>query len=97
MALMVLIALGGLLGWLASILGRTERPAAILQQVLLSIVAILGVGLFMNNWVMMGGLPLIALGAGAGASVLTLIAYHILFNRSGGEGYEVEDFAADAD
>ncbi len=94
---MVLIAMGTLLGWIASILGRTEQPGAILRQMLLSILAALGVGLFMNNWVMMGGLPLIALGAGAGASILVLIVYHIAFNRSSNEHYVEEDAYADAD
>lgn len=88
MALMVLIALGALLGWIASILGRTEQAGAIVQQMLLAIVAALGVGLFINGWVMMGGLLLIALGAGAGAAVVGLIVYHIAFNRRSGADFE---------
>lgn len=88
MALMVLIALGALLGWIASILGRTEQAGAIVQQMLLAIVAALGVGLFINGWVMMGGLLLIALGAGASAAVVALIVYHIAFNRRSGADFE---------
>ena len=76
MALTVLIVIGALLGWLASIMARTEAPAAILRQIGIGLVASLAAGLFMNNGTMLGGLSLIALGAGISAAVVLLALYH---------------------
>ena len=76
MALTVLIVIGALLGWMASILARTEAPGAILRQIAIGLIASLAAGLFMNNGAMLGGLSLIALGAGMGAAIVLLALYH---------------------
>lgn len=76
MALTVLIVIGALLGWLASILARTEAAGEILRQIAIGLVASLAAGLFMNNGTMLGGLSLMALGAGVGAAIALLVIYH---------------------
>ncbi|MCK0129581.1 hypothetical protein [Erythrobacter sp. F6033] len=76
MALLVLIVLGATLGWLASILTRSEASGAILRQMGLSMLATIAVGLFVNEWTFIGGLSVIALGAGFAGGVIALIIYH---------------------
>ena len=81
MALLVLIVLGTMLGWLASILMRSENPSEILQQMGLGLVAALIAGLIANQGVFMGGLSLLALGAGCVAAILMLGLYHGVLRR----------------
>lgn len=81
MALMVLIILGAMLGWLASILARTEEPGAIIQQMALSLVAALIAGLIVNSGTILGGLSLIALGAASAAAAIVLVLYHTVLRR----------------
>lgn len=76
MALAVLIVIGALLGWTASILARTEAGGEIVRQIAIGLVASLVVGLFMNNGTMLGGLSLLALGSAIGAAILLLAIYH---------------------
>ena len=82
MALLVLIIAGALLGWLASILARNESAGEILRQIGIGMVASLVAGLFVNSGTVLGGLSLMALGAGAGAAIVLLLAYHALLRRS---------------
>lgn len=81
MALLVLILTGAVLGWLASILARTEGSAEILRQIGIGLIASLVAGLFMNSGTVLGGLSLVALAAGAGAAIVLLIGYHALMRR----------------
>lgn len=76
MALAVLFLVGALLGWLASILARTESASEIVRQIGIGVVASLVGGLFMNNGTMIGGLSLMALGAGVAAAIVLLVVYH---------------------
>ncbi|MEM6476332.1 MAG: hypothetical protein AAF687_09215 [Pseudomonadota bacterium] len=82
MALLVLIVIGALLGWLASILGRTEEPRAIVSQIAIGLFASLVAGLILNNYAVLGGLSPIALGAAVAASVVSLALYHVVARRS---------------
>jgi len=82
MALIVLIILGAVLGWLASIIARTEESGEILRQMGLSLLAALVAGLIANSGTVMGGLSLMALGAASVAAVLVLILYHTVLRRS---------------
>lgn len=78
MALLVLIVLGATIGWLASILMRSEAPREILRQIGVGLVATLAVGLIANSGTFLGGLSFIALGSGMGAGIIALVAYHML-------------------
>ena len=81
MALAVLFLVGALLGWLASILARTEGAGEIVRQIGIGVVASLVGGLFMNNGTMIGGLSLTALGVGAAAAFVLLVLYHGVFRN----------------
>ena len=82
MALLVLIVSGALLGWLSSILARTEGSRAIVSQITIGLFASLVAGLILNNYAVMGGLSLGALGAAVAAAVVCLALYHVLTRRS---------------
>ncbi len=82
MALIVLIILGAALGWLASILARTEEPGEIVRQMGLSLLASLIAGLIVNSGTVMGGLSLMALGAAITAAAIVLVLYHTVLRRS---------------
>lgn len=84
MALLVWIALGSTLGWLASIIARTEAPSAILRQIALGLVVALVSGGFANDGTMIGGLSLLSLGAALAATIMALVIYHALHMRRSG-------------
>jgi uncharacterized membrane protein YeaQ/YmgE (transglycosylase-associated protein family) len=81
MALLVLIVMGASLGWLASILARTEAPGAILRQIALGVTVSVVAGEIANDWAMIGSLSLAALGIALAASVAALALYHALVRR----------------
>lgn len=81
MALLVLIVLGATLGWLASIIARTEAPGQILRQVGLGLVAALVAGVLANDGTMLGGLSVLALGVALAVSAVVLVLYHALLRR----------------
>ena len=76
MALLVLIVLGTTLGWLASILARTEAPGDILRQIALGIVVSVVAGEIANEGTMIGSLSFLALGIALAATVAALVLYH---------------------
>ncbi len=76
MALLVLIVLGMTLGWLASILARTEAPGEIFRQIALGVAVSLMAGLLLNDGTMLGSLSFLALGAALAASFVVLVLYH---------------------
>lgn len=78
MALMVLIVLGATLGWLASVVTRTETPRDVLQQIGVGVISTTIVGLLVNSGTFIGGLSLLALGAAIAAGAIALVAYHAL-------------------
>jgi uncharacterized membrane protein YeaQ/YmgE (transglycosylase-associated protein family) len=81
MALLVLIVLGATLGWLASILARTEAPGDILRQVLLGMIVSVVAGEVANDGTMIGSLSFIGLGVGLVASGVALVLYHALVRK----------------
>lgn len=81
MALLVLIVLGATLGWLASILARTEAPGDILRQVLLGLAVSVVTGEIANDGAMIGSLSFLGLGIALAASAAALVLYHALVRR----------------
>jgi uncharacterized membrane protein YeaQ/YmgE (transglycosylase-associated protein family) len=81
MALLVLIVLGATLGWLASILARTEAPGQIFRQMGASIVVSLLVGVVLNDGTMLGSLSFMALGAALAATAVALVLYHAIARK----------------
>lgn len=81
MALLVLIVLGATLGWLASILARTEAPGEILRQVALGLTVSVVAGEIVNNGAMIGSLSLLALGVALAGSAAALVLYHAITRR----------------
>jgi uncharacterized membrane protein YeaQ/YmgE (transglycosylase-associated protein family) len=81
MALLVLIALGTTLGWLASIIARTEMPGAILRQIILGLVVSLVAGEIANGWAMIGSLSLFSLGVALASTSAALVLYHAFPKR----------------
>jgi uncharacterized membrane protein YeaQ/YmgE (transglycosylase-associated protein family) len=81
MALLVLIALGATMGWLASIIARTEAPGAILRQIALGLAVALVSGGFANGGTMIGSLSFVGLGVALAASAVALVLYHAVGKR----------------
>lgn len=81
MALLVLIVLGATLGWLASILARTEAPGAILRQVALGVIVSVVAGEIANEGTMIGSLSFLGLGIALVATGVALVLYHALARR----------------
>ncbi len=81
MALLVLIVLGATLGWLASILARTEAPGDILRQVALGMAVSVVAGAIANEGTMVGSLSLVSLGIALAATLGTLVLYHAVSRR----------------
>ncbi|MFW5633715.1 MAG: hypothetical protein ACOCYR_02365 [Erythrobacter sp.] len=77
----MLIVLGTTLGWLSSIIARTEEPGEILRQVMAGLLVALVAGVLVNGGVVLGGLSLVALGAALAATVGVLVLYHALVRR----------------
>lgn len=84
MALLVLILLGATLGWLASILARTEGPGDILRQIALGLAVAVIAGEVANDGTFIGSLSLLGLGIAVAASIVALVLYHALRNRRAG-------------
>ena len=81
MALLVLIVLGATLGWLASILARTENAGAILRQIALGLMVSLIAGEVANDGAMIGSLSFLGLGVALAATVVALVLYHAIVHR----------------
>ena len=81
MALLVLILLGATLGWLASILARTEAAGTILRQVALGMIVSVVAGEIANDGTMIGSLSFLALGIAMAATAAALVLYHAIFTR----------------
>lgn len=81
MALLVLIVLGTTLGWLSSIIARTEEPGEILRQIAAGLLVALVAGVLVNGGVVLGGLSLVALGVALAATVGALVLYHAVIRK----------------
>ena len=76
MALLVLIVMGASLGWLASILARTEAPGQILRQVAIGVAVSVVAGEIANEGTMIGSLSLVSLGIALSVTAAVLVLYH---------------------
>ncbi|MFM7404509.1 MAG: hypothetical protein ACKO1N_10610 [Erythrobacter sp.] len=81
MALLVLIVLGATLGWLASILARTEAPGDILRQMALGVIVSVTVGGIINGGVIIYGLSLLSLGLALVITGVALVLYHAVLRK----------------
>lgn len=81
MALLVLIVLGATMGWLASILARSEAPAAILRQIALGVAVSVVAGEIANDGTMIGSLSFLSLGVALALTGAALVLYHALARR----------------
>jgi uncharacterized membrane protein YeaQ/YmgE (transglycosylase-associated protein family) len=81
MALLVLIVLGVTLGWLASILARTEAAGQIFRQIGIGVAVSLVAGVLLNDGTILGSLSFLALGAALAATAVALVLYHAIFRR----------------
>ena len=81
MALLVLIVLGATLGWLASILARTEAPGTILRQVALGIAVSVVAGEIANDGTMIGSLSFLSLGIALASTGVALVLYHAIARK----------------
>jgi uncharacterized membrane protein YeaQ/YmgE (transglycosylase-associated protein family) len=81
MALLVLIALGATLGWLASIMARTEAPGSILRQIALGLVVALVAGVIANEGTIIGSLSFLGLGVALASTAMALVLYHAVRRR----------------
>lgn len=81
MALLVLIVLGASLGWLASILARTEAPGQILRQIALGVAVSVVAGELANEGTMIGSLSFVSLGVALAATGVALVLYHAVRTR----------------
>ncbi|MFL0672740.1 MAG: hypothetical protein ACJLS3_15335 [Erythrobacter sp.] len=81
MALLVLIVLGVTLGWLASILARTEAPGLIFRQIGIGVAVSLVAGALLNDGTLLGSLSFLALGAALAATCVAMVLYHAIFHR----------------
>ena len=82
MALILLILLGGLLGWLASIMARSETPTGILTDMGIGIVGALVGGVFFNHGSILGGLSAFALLIAVAGSVALLALYNFVIRHN---------------
>ena len=81
MALLVLIVLGATLGWLASILARTEAPGVIMRQMALGVGVSVVAGEIANEGTMIGSLSFVSLGIALTATGVALVLYHAVARR----------------
>ena len=76
MALILLVVLGAVLGWLASVLMRTEDKRPVLEDIAAGLAGALSLGLFVNNFTMLGSLRLVALAAEIAGAAIALGALY---------------------
>lgn len=81
MALICLIFIGALVGWMAAIVARTEDPQGIRRDMAMGVGGALVAGLFANNGVMLGGLSWVALAGGIGGAVFVPAIYEFMQSR----------------
>jgi len=77
MALILLILIGAVLGWLSSIVTRTEDRNGVLTEVGIGVASSLVAGLLANNGSIIGGLSATALLAALAGTIAVLVAYYL--------------------
>ena len=81
MALMLLVVIGLVIGWLASIVTRVEEGRAIRRMVLVGIAGAVLAGVPVNSLIVLGALSWTAMGVAAIGSVVGIAAYWFYLNR----------------
>lgn len=81
MALMLLVVIGMVMGWLASIVTRVEEGRAIRRMVLVGIAGAVLAGVPVNNLIVLGALSWTAMAAAAIGSAVCIAAYWFYLNR----------------
>ena len=81
MALLVLIVLGATMGWMASILARSEAPRTILRQIALGVAVSVVAGEIANDGTMIGSLSFLSLGVALAATGAALVLYNAVARR----------------
>lgn len=81
MALMILISLGALLGWLGSIVLRLEMPGEVLRMMLVGMAVSLIAGLIGNSGTFLGSLSWLGFGAAVGATLPAIVGYYAFATR----------------
>ena len=76
MALVLLIVIGSTLGWVASIVTRSEASGTILRYIGIGVLGSLIAGIIANNGAFLGGLNLVALAASVGGAVIAVAIYY---------------------
>lgn len=82
MGFILLVVVGGILGWLASIVTRHDLTADILADVVVGIVGSLVVGLIANGESILGGLSAKALLLALIGSVVSLALFNLVYRRT---------------
>jgi uncharacterized membrane protein YeaQ/YmgE (transglycosylase-associated protein family) len=81
MGLIILVVVGGLLGWLASIVMRADARQDILLNVAIGIVGALVAGLASNDGPVLAGVSAMALVIGFAGALATLLLANLLRSR----------------
>jgi uncharacterized membrane protein YeaQ/YmgE (transglycosylase-associated protein family) len=83
MALILLIVIGAVIGWLGSIVMRTEESRGILHDIGIGIGGSLAIGLLASNFTILGGLRTTSvLASVAGAAIAVAGAYYYRKRKS---------------
>lgn len=82
MGFILLVVVGGILGWLASIVTRRDLTTDILADVVVGIVGSLVVGLIANGESILGGLSAKALLLALIGSVVSLALFNLVYRRT---------------
>lgn len=75
--MILLILIGAVLGWLSSIVTRTEDRNGVLTEVGIGVASSLVAGLLANNGSIIGGLSATALLAALAGTIAVLVAYYL--------------------
>ena len=81
MALICLILIGGLIGWLAAIITRTEDAPGIRRYMYIGLGGALAAGIVANNGVVLGGLSWLALAVGTVGALAAPAIYEMVQRR----------------
>ena len=77
MALILLIVIGALIGWLASIIARCEDSRGVLIQIGLGAAVAVVAGLLINNGAILGGLSATALLLAVAITSIAMAVYNL--------------------
>ncbi len=79
MSLILLIVIGSLSGWIATVMMRVEQSPVVLRYAGVGALGALVLGLIANRGSMIDGLKLIAVGGGVLGATIAIAVYHFLY------------------